>query len=493
MSRHSGILRQAGPLMLGRGGATLLGFALPLILTRLLPPAQFGTYKQIWLVATTVAAMLQLGMGQTLYYFLPRKDGHARVWLTQSSISLFVLGAVCAVVLYSARFLIANQFGNPDLVTYALPMSLMALLMMAASPLEVQLIAEGRVRVAAWVIFLSDVFRVVASVVPLWLGYGLYGFCWAYVIHAALRFALQCMFFFARGAPRVDGRLWHEQLAYALPFGAAILLEMPQKTFHQWAVGSIVDPAAFAIYSQGCLQLPLINLLYSPISDILQVRLADPSARDHRLHLFHDANLRLAAVFFPFTAGLVAAASLFIPGLFTHAYDASVPIFRIAVLMTPFAALPLDGTLRALGQTRYLFRIFFWRLLLTIPAVLIGLRLFGMTGAITGHVLAESLMRIAMLERVRRELATTWREILPWSQLSVVAMSSLVACVPAALISNVASSGPKPFLALCAAGAAYACVYLGALAFTPGDGGPVEKVKRVLLGHAAGTPYGSPT
>lgn len=483
MAKPAGILRQAGPLMLGRGGATVLGFALPLILTRLLPQAEFGTYKQIWLVVTTGFFMLQLGMGQSLYYFLPRKDGRAREWLTQSFLSLTLLGALCAVVLYAARFLIARQFGNPDLATYGLPMALIALFMIASAPLEIQLTAEGRVRAAAWVIFLSDGFRVVASVVPLWLGWGLHGFFWAYVLHSAVRCGLQCFFFFARGKPRVDWALWREQLAYALPFGAAILLDIPQKTFHQWAVGWSVDPAAFAIYSQGCFQLPIINLLYSPISDILQVRLADPAAEEHRVHLFHDANLRLAAVFFPFTAGMVAAASLFVPALFTHTYDASVPIFRVALLMTPFAALPLDGTLRALGLTPYLFRIFFWRLLITVPAVLVGMHLFGMVGAITGHTLAESAVRVAMLEKVRRELRTTWREVLPWGQLGVIAVSSLVASIPAFLIARASSAGPRPFLALCAAGAAYLGVYLCSLALTPGDGGPLEKIRRVLIGH----------
>lgn len=65
MARARGILGQAGPLMLGRGGATVLGFALPLILTRLLPQAEFGTYKQVWLVVTTAYFMLQLGLAQS--------------------------------------------------------------------------------------------------------------------------------------------------------------------------------------------------------------------------------------------------------------------------------------------------------------------------------------------------------------------------------------------------------------------------------------------
>ncbi|TMB23765.1 MAG: hypothetical protein E6J65_13395 [Deltaproteobacteria bacterium] len=441
MSKPGGILRQAGPLMLGRGGATVVGFALPLILTRLLPQAEFGTYKQVWLVVTTAYFMLQLGLAQSLYYFLPRKDGRERAWLTQASMALVTLGAVCAAVLYGSRFLIARQFANPELATFALPMAVMTWLMIAAAPLEISLTAEGRVRTAAWIIFLSDAVRVAASVVPLLLGLGLHGFFWAYVVHAAVRFGLQCWFFFRRGGPQIDWTLMREQLAYALPFGAAVLLEIPQRTFHQWAVGWSVDAATFAIYAQGCFQVPIVNLLYAPISDILQVRFAESGVREHRVHLFHDANLRLAAVFFPFTAGMVAAAPLFIPALFTHVYDPST--------------------------------------------VLIGLKLFGLMGAITGHALAESVVRLVMLDRVRRELALAWREVLPWGQLAVIACASLAACVPAVLISGMAAAGPRPFLALCAAGALYCAVYLGVIALMPGEGPPVARVRRMLLGATA--------
>src|SRR5437016_1801069 len=147
--RPRGILGQAGPLMLGRGGATLLGFALPLILTRLLPQAEFGTYKQVWLVVTTACFMLQLGLSQSLYYFIPRKDGRQQEWLTQASMSLVVLGGACAAILYSSRSVLAHQFANPELAGFALPMALITWLMIAAAPLEISLTAEGRVRTAA--------------------------------------------------------------------------------------------------------------------------------------------------------------------------------------------------------------------------------------------------------------------------------------------------------------------------------------------------------
>ena len=478
-----GILGQAGPLMLGRAGATVVSFALPLILTRLLPQSEFGTYKQVWLVVSTGYFMLQMGLSQSLYYFIPRKDGRAQAWLTQSFVSVTVTGALGGLVLWSARFAIARQFGNPELAGFGLPVALIAFTMVASSCIELQLTAEGKSRAAAWVIFLSDAVRVAASVVPLVLGWGLHGFFWAYVVHGAARLALQVVLLFKGGGPQFDWALFRRQLAYALPFGAAVLLDIPQRTFHQWAVGWSVDAAAFAIYAQGCFQVPIVNLLYSPISDVLQVRLAEPEGREHRVRLFHDANLRLAAVFFPFTAGMVAAASLFVPALFTHLYDASIPIFRVAILITPLAALPLEGVLRALGRTKYIFRIFFVKLIVTLPIVLLGLRLFGMIGAIGGHTLAETAIRIAMLARVRRELGASWRDVLPWRQLGIIAAASLLACFPAVAIARWSASRPHPFLALCLAGAAYAVVYLGALAVYPGEGNAAARIKRIMLGH----------
>jgi O-antigen/teichoic acid export membrane protein len=480
-----GIIAQAGPLMLGRGGAMVLGFVLPLVLTRLLPQAEFGTYKQVWLVVTTAYFMLQLGMTASLYYFLPKRDGNGAAYFTHTLLGVVAMGAVGAVAAYLGRNEVAHWFNNPELATFAVPMSLVVLTMTASAPIEAELLASGEVKLSAVVNFASEALRVCASVVPLLLGFGLRGFFWAYVVHNVVRCVYAWMLLRRRGGPRFDWTLFRSQLAYTLPFGAAILLDTPQKTFHQWAVGWSVDAAAFAIYAQGCFQLPIVNLLYAPVCDILQVRLAEPEGREQGIHLFHDANLRLAAALLPFTALMVAAAPLFIPALFTHRYDASVPIFRIAMLATPFAALPLEAVLRATGQTRFVFQAFFWKLVVTVPAVLLGIRFAGMEGAIAGQVLAEVTIRYVMLARVRHTLDCGYRDVLPWGELLELTVASAIACVPVVFISRSAHAGPRPFLALCAAGAAYSVVYLAALALKPGDGTPVAKVKRVLLGAPA--------
>ncbi|TMB25927.1 MAG: hypothetical protein E6J61_23130 [Deltaproteobacteria bacterium] len=477
-----GIMRQAGPLLVARGAATVLGFGLPLLLVRLLDQTSFGVYKQVWLVATSAFLMLQMGLTASLYYFLPRRDGNGAAYLTQSLASVTVFGALGAFGVYLARFALARHFNTPELAGYAVPMALLAFTLTATTPLEPALLARGQVKLSAATNFVSEIVRVVASIIPLLLGYGLKGFFWAYVAHGVLRCIACVVLLIQTGGPRIDWKLFRGQLAYALPFGAAILFETPQRSLHLWAVGGTVGAAAFAIYSQGCFQIPIVNLLYSPISDVLQVRLNEPGGRGHAVHLFHDANLRLAVILLPFTACMVAAGSLFIPALFTHQYDASIPIFRVAVLSAIMSSLPIDATLRALGQTRYMFNAFFWRLLATAAFVLAGLHFFGMLGAISGHLIAEGVVRTAMLDRIRRELGSKWRDMLPWAELRHVAIASLAGCVPVVVIARYAYSGARPLLALFAAGAAYGVVYLAILAFHPGTGTPVDRLKRMLFG-----------
>src|SRR5262249_13543584 len=65
-------LGQSSPLVLARLASAALTFGLPLALVRLLDPEAFGRYKQFFLAAQTVLLVGQLGLTQSLYYFLPR-------------------------------------------------------------------------------------------------------------------------------------------------------------------------------------------------------------------------------------------------------------------------------------------------------------------------------------------------------------------------------------------------------------------------------------
>ena len=68
--------RPALLLVAGRSVGLAASFAIGIVLARLFDPAVFGTYKQFFLVYATLYGVLQLGMAESLYYFVPRQPEH---------------------------------------------------------------------------------------------------------------------------------------------------------------------------------------------------------------------------------------------------------------------------------------------------------------------------------------------------------------------------------------------------------------------------------
>ena len=66
--------RPALLLVVGRSIGLAASFAIGIVLARLFDPAEFGTYKQFFLVYATLYGVLQLGMAESLYYFVPRQS-----------------------------------------------------------------------------------------------------------------------------------------------------------------------------------------------------------------------------------------------------------------------------------------------------------------------------------------------------------------------------------------------------------------------------------
>ena len=103
-----------------------------------------------------------------------------------------------------------------------------------------------------------------------------------YVLYGAVAFAaarVVAMLLYVRrelgGALRFDAALARAQLAYSLPFALAVVLATGQLKLHELVVSHTFDVATYAIYAVGCLQIPFIDFVASPASDVMMVRMAE--------------------------------------------------------------------------------------------------------------------------------------------------------------------------------------------------------------------------
>jgi O-antigen/teichoic acid export membrane protein len=462
-SGTTSILRRAGPLMLARLAVAALAFAIPMALARVLLPESYGTFKQAWLLASTLYLVLPFGLTPSLVYFVPREPGRKNLFISNVLLLTTAVGALAALVLLAAGPFVARAFHNDELRHLMPWVAAFTAFKLAGASYDVVYMSEGRIKAAALVRTSSEVLYTVCLIAgALWTRSVAGAF--AGVTLATFVRALACWIALVRehGVAVEWGEL-KRQLAYALPFGAAFAIIIPQQQFHSYLVSASVTAAAFAVYSVGCLQLPIVDMLYSPVCEILQLGIAEHDAKGDNagaLRLFREAVARLAFVFVPCMALLAIVAPTLISFLFTDRYAGAVPIFRLAIISIPMTALPLDGVMRARAQNKFMFRVSLLKVALTAPLAWAGLQVFGPIGALGGWLCAEETCRMILLHRAARLFGTTILGTLP-RELWLQAGAAAIAAAPGALALHFAA-GPL-LVQLCVAGMVFGITYLGLL------------------------------
>lgn len=459
---NSSLLSRARPLLFARLAGAVVTIAVPMILARVLVPASYGTFKQAWLLASTLFLMLPMGITQSLYYFVPREPERAHRFVAQALWAHALLGALAAILLLAARPLVAAHFENPELTAQVPWIAALTAFILAGAPLDLAWNATGRIGAAAVARVATELTRALGMIAGALLTGSVQGVLAGILAAAILRAAATWLALGRSYGLRIELDALRRQIGYALPFGLAFLVLVPQQQFHQYAVGAAVSASAFAIYAVGTVQLPVVDILYTPVSELLQLGIAqaDREGRPHRaaLALFHEAVLQLAFAFLPIAGLLLVVAPDLLGFLFSDAYLPATPIFRVAVVSVLLAALPLDGVMRARAQNRFVLLVSVGKLAMTIPLVLGGLATLGPIGALAGWIVADATSRVVMLARTARLFEVPVRAVLPRRPLARQLGAALLA-IPVGLVAAHAA-GASHLARLLAAGFAFGLAYL---------------------------------
>ena len=459
-------LRPALLLVGGRSIGLAASFAIGIVLARMFDPAIFGTYKQFFLLYATLYGVLQLGMAESLYYFVPKQSAHTGRYVCNAMVTLAAAGLACTAVLYLARTAIAGWL-SPELAEHIVPLGLFLTFTLTSTVLEIVMVSRRHHMAAAVTYALSDFARTLLFIVPALAFTSLSAVFLGATVFAGLRLlatAIALWREFGREL-RVDAVLLRQQLAYALPFAMAVGIEVVLINYHQYVVASRFDAATFAIYAIGCLQLPLYDLIVSSTVNVLMVRMADTPRGPAALALWHDTVSRLAFLIFPLAVLLIVGAHNLIVGLFTATYAASVPIFMVWVLTMLPAVMAVDAVLRVYAQTRFLLIMNLVRF--ACVAGLIGWFLsgFGLGGAVLVTLVAMTVTKTLGAVRVAWLMHVGLRGALPWGRLARIAAFAGVSALPVLWLQQQLTWHPLvTFIAgSCAYVAAYALLSYGSV------------------------------
>lgn len=408
-----------------------LSFLLPFILVRKLSTAEFGLYKQAFQILQTALGLLGLQVSGGIYYFIPRyPDKKAQVAM---NVVLFyaLLGAAVALWFALHPAWVTQAFKGDGLVPVVPALGITIMLWLIGSAFESVMIADNDVRRASVVTVLLQLAKTGLLVfAAVWQG------DIRTMITAALLFGVvHCAVFFVYLYRRLgrfwwplDGALFRAQLANALPFGIGAFAFSWQYDLHNYFVMHYFDAAAYAVYSTGCFQLPLLLVLLDATDTIMIPEIARlESAGEYRriAETWLGAIRTLAFCFMPACALMFVLRHELIIGLYTEKLAAAVPIFAIALLNTLLLMNLTGAVMRAFEDLKfYRMKLYLCLMPLTAALLYVGVRFAGLAGVMLAVVLARGIDVTLTTRRLAQRIGMTrhdWHYALPLLRIAAAA------------------------------------------------------------------------
>ena len=470
---------KAGFLIVANFVKYAVGFAMPMVLARMLERQDYGTYQQLLLVANAATALMVLGLPTSVYYFQYHLPARQRPALAvQTSLLLALSGALTAAALAAGAGRIATAFGNPQLGALLGWFAAYTGLYIAGEHFVHLLVARDRYRLAVGFETGETVVRVLFLLSPLWFGLGLRGVVIATVAYAASRLAVRSLLLWRDRGPAPPGG-WRQasflgaQLAYSLPIAGAALVAMVGGIFGRAIVASHFTPVDYAIYAVGALEIPLDAIFQASVANVLRASLP-ALVRDGRLEevakLLRESVRKLSIVVLPSFVFLFAYAPEFITALFTQRYSQSVDVFRIYLLLVPLNMFILSLVPQVFGRTRTNLHVLLFTTAVNIGLTLALFEVVGFYGPAMATVAAQYVQTAVYLFVALRLVGAGPARLLPLFDLLRVLV---VAACAAAVARAAGAPFQVPILDLALAGSVFSAAFLaiGALArvFTAED------------------------
>jgi O-antigen/teichoic acid export membrane protein len=429
-------------LVIGRTLGYAAAVATPLVLPRVLSQDQIGTYKHLFLLYGTLYGLGQVGMAESLYYFLPQSPHNGGRYVANAILTLATAGLVCVAFGWLAAPAIASRMSDPALARYLPLFGLVIALSLMSAVFDIVLVSRQQYRTASGLYAVSELFRAGFIVGPTLalrnvgaLVGGVFAFC---VVRCTALFAY--LFHQFGRALRPDFRLWKAQLRYTVPYTISGLAGF---NLGDYLVSFWVDSAGFAIYSYGCLQVPLLDLVGTSYGSVLMVRMGDDLRQGRPVAgLWREITAKLAFIFFPLAAALMLTAHQLFAVVFPASYAASVPIFIVSSSAIVLSAFPFDAVLRVYAELRLRLVLNVLRQVIVVSGMWWFFRAYGLPGAVFVAVSARFVVTAVAVSQIARLMRVGLREMLPWRTLALTVAGSLVAVLPATLVRDQVSLPP---------------------------------------------------
>ncbi len=412
-------------------------FVLSVLLARYLSKHDYGTYLHVQLITNITMWAFLLGIPHSVYYFLPRLQLQ-RSFVLRTCAMTTAIGMLVAAGIVLLINPISQLLSNQDLPAFAILVALIAFLSIPGTLFEPLLLASEQVKVF---VFWDTIFNVcffAAVSIPLLFNAPLVVLFKVVAGFYALKLLLMALVigrWLWHLAPRNAGESFRlkTQIQYALPIGLSQNVFEVAKYADKIIVSHFFNPATYAAYARGAINIPLINTLSSTLDNLMMpklVRFHEAGDIAGLLRTWHSSIKLLASFIYPCLAFLLFTAHLLIPALYTDKYLDSVIFFQIYILYLIYNITTYNVIIRVIGKTSIMAWVAIlgegFNVLLTITLI----KIFGIVGAPWGIFIAGGMMVIGYLLAITHLLKISFWDIFPWRSLGKILLLATLPLLP---------------------------------------------------------------
>ncbi|MCP4713520.1 MAG: oligosaccharide flippase family protein [Deltaproteobacteria bacterium] len=444
-------------LSLGQCFASASGFVITAVLSRYFSKHDYASYRQVLLCFSMALPFLSLGIPVALYYFLPTEKERPRGVISENLILQILLGSLFVVFLYAGGApLLAQRMDNYDIVILLYVFAPYAIVQMLRSSLpgcfmsadKPKLLASfnavSRFAECVFIVLAVIIFKTILSVLVVTVIAGL----------LALTVGVVAVFRLYRSGPVMPSVAGiKDQLTYGAPLGLAAVFGSIMGYLDQLIVSLKCTPEAFAIYVNGAVRIPLLSVVVMSVTAVLLPELnvmykkADKAGM---LQLWQNAMVKSSFVVIPVTAFLMILADDAIALVFSQKYLASVPVFRVFLLLLPFQMISYGPIFHASNNNKYIVVINLVTLAVHIPLLFFCIGYLGIIGAAAITVFSQVCIRILLhILFIGRIVERPLWSIIPFAKLNSVFVPALLFALPL-MVRYLLDMAPAVSIGLCA-------------------------------------------
>lgn len=426
---------KAGLMVMSRAVTITVQMLSLMALTRILTKEDFGLLTFVLLAYATVTTLSQVGLPDSIFYYFERVPPESRktlAYLTSKTLLKIGLGTS---ILFVVLTFVAPLWGHPVDGLF-IPLIFLALLELPTIPVPNVLIAIDRAKDAAWFNIVASVLQLATLIVPALMGQPLLIILLSYLGYGVVRFLLSVYLFFKNfkgQSGELPAGMAREQLLYSLPLGLAQMLWGLNRQIDKYIIAAFFPIAIFAEYSIGAWEIPLIPSIAYAVASVMMPQFVANHIKNDReglLSLWFTSIQKVSIIVLPLTILFLISAEEFIAVCFSEKYLAAAVPFRIYTLILLQRVAAYSSMHRALGNTKVISYAAAYLLLINVGLSLPLVILMGVAGPPTATLLANIFTWVYTLQKMRRTLAVSFKEVFPFRFYGKTLLTAVMAGIP---------------------------------------------------------------